>query len=90
MQADQRWTWREPGGLALEVGWCRQGDPGVSAPADTPAVVLIHGFGANTNHWRHTAPALSPHTPTYALDLIGFGTSSTGRCTTSRQKLATC
>ena len=79
MQADQRWTWREPGGLALEVGWCRQGDPGVSAPADTPAVVLIHGFGANTNHWRHTAPALSPHTPTYALDLIGFGTSSQPR-----------
>ena len=79
MQADQRWTWREPGGLELEVGWCRQGDPGASEPADTPAVVLIHGFGANTNHWRHTASALSPHTATYALDLIGFGTSSQPR-----------
>ena len=79
MQADQRWIWREPGGLELAVGWCRQGDIDTSHPADTPAVVLIHGFGANTNHWRHTAPALSPHTPTFALDLIGFGTSSQPR-----------
>jgi len=39
-------------------------------------MVLVHGFGASGNHWRHNLPVLGNHTRTYALDLIGFGASS--------------
>ena len=72
MQADQLWRWHRPNETNLEVSWCHQGH----TCGDAPAVVLIHGFGANTAHWRHTIPALSRHRATYALDLIGFGGSS--------------
>ena len=30
------------------------------------AVLLIHGFGANTNHWRFNQPVLAEQAPTYA------------------------
>ena len=43
------------------------------------AVLLIHGFGANTNHWRFNQPALAELTPTYAIDLLGFGLSDQPR-----------
>ncbi len=39
------------------------------------AVLLIHGFGANTNHWRFNQPVLAELLPTYAIDLLGFGRS---------------
>ena len=75
MQADQLWRWDRPSQASLEVGWCHQGQP----TEEGPAVLLIHGFGANTAHWRHTIPAISNHRATYALDLIGFGRSSQPR-----------
>lgn len=40
-----------------------------------PAVVLIHGFGANSLHWRKNLPILGKNCRCYALDLIGFGDS---------------
>ncbi|MBW4485992.1 MAG: alpha/beta fold hydrolase [Tildeniella torsiva UHER 1998/13D] len=40
-----------------------------------PPVLLIHGFGANLNQWRHNLPALSRVAPVYAIDLLGFGDS---------------
>ena len=46
---------------------------------DAPAVLLIHGFGANTNHWRFNQPVLAEHAPTYAIDLLGFGRSDQPR-----------
>ena len=43
---------------------------------DAPlAVLLIHGFGANTEHWRFNQPVLAKATATYAIDLLGFGRS---------------
>ena len=39
------------------------------------AVLLIHGFGANTNHWRFNQPVLAKQAPAYAIDLLGFGRS---------------
>jgi pimeloyl-ACP methyl ester carboxylesterase len=51
-------------------------DPGDPRPA---AVVLIHGFGACKEHWRHNVAALSSTRAVYALDLIGFGASSKPR-----------
>ena len=59
------WTWK-----SHHVGWSVMGDR--TAPT---AVLLIHGFGANTNHWRFNQPVLAEHVPTYAIDLLGFGRS---------------
>ena len=42
------WRWR-----GLEVHWRRLGNP-----AD-PALVLLHGFGAASGHWRHNAGPLA-------------------------------
>jgi pimeloyl-ACP methyl ester carboxylesterase len=41
-----------------------------------PAVVLIHGFGASSDHWRQNLPVLGINQRVYALDLIGFGHSA--------------
>ena len=40
------------------------------------AVILIHGFGANKNHWRFNQKIISSIAPCYAIDLVGFGESS--------------
>jgi len=48
-------------------------------PKAEEAVLLIHGFGANTNHWRFNQPVLAQQAPTYAIDLLGFGRSDQPR-----------
>ncbi len=48
-------------------------------PNAEEAVLLIHGFGANTNHWRFNQPVLAELVPTYAIDLLGFGASDQPR-----------
>ena len=48
-------------------------------PTAPIAVLLIHGFGANTNHWRFNQPVLAELVPTYAIDLLGFGRSDQPR-----------
>jgi pimeloyl-ACP methyl ester carboxylesterase len=52
----------------------------IHAPAietgSTSAVLLIHGFGACKEHWRHNVEALRAKTDVYAIDLVGFGKSS--------------
>ena len=75
--AESFWTWTQPDGSCLEVAWrCEGAQEGSD---DVPAVVLVHGFGASSGHWRHTLPVLGKCTSTYALDLIGFGASSQPR-----------
>jgi len=39
-------------------------------------VLLVHGFGASADHWRHTIPALAPRLRVLAIDLLGFGDSA--------------
>jgi hypothetical protein len=56
------WSWR-----GHRVHYLQQGR------ADKPALVLIHGFGASTYHWRANVPALAENYQVYALDLLGFG-----------------
>jgi len=40
-----------------------------------PALVLIHGFGANSDHWRKNLPFLAKSHRVYAIDLLGYGYS---------------
>ncbi len=43
--------------------------------ADKPPLILLHGFGAAIEHWRHNIPILSQNHRVYAVDLLGFGGS---------------
>ena len=63
------WIWQ-----GRSIGWSLADATSHSTNANI-AVVLIHGFGANTNHWRFNQPVLARHAPTYAIDLLGFGCS---------------
>ncbi|MEB3234258.1 MAG: alpha/beta fold hydrolase [Cyanobacteriota bacterium] len=67
------WSWQ---GLPVAV-MAAPPEQGSDKPA--PAVVLIHGFGACKEHWRHNVPALRAERRVFALDLMGFGASSKPR-----------
>lgn len=41
-----------------------------------PALLLVHGFGASTDHWRFNIPVLAQRHEVHAIDLLGFGRSS--------------
>ena len=57
------------------MAWSKSG----SANNSKCATVLIHGFGACKEHWRHNQTVLAQESPCYAIDLIGFGESSQPR-----------
>lgn len=38
-----------------------------------PPLLLIHGFGASTDHWRKNIAELSQDFEVWAIDLLGFG-----------------
>lgn len=60
------WRW-----LDFDCHWRRLGDPA------HPPLVLVHGFGAASGHWRRNAdPLAAGGWCVYAIDLIGFGASS--------------
>ncbi|PRQ47570.1 putative chlorophyllase [Rosa chinensis] len=56
------WTWR-----GHKIHYVVQGEG--------PAVLLIHGFGASSFHWRYNIPELAKKYKVYAVDLLGFGWS---------------
>ena len=59
----------------------------MGGPTAPIAVLLIHGFGANTNHWRFNQPVLAELAPTYAIDLLGFGRSDQPRARLKQEPL---
>ncbi|WP_255110825.1 alpha/beta fold hydrolase [Synechococcus sp. RedBA-s] len=69
----QHWCWR-----GHSIGFTSQlpsPEHRGSAHPVPSVVVLIHGFGASSGHWRHNLPELGEHFCTYAIDLLGFGSS---------------
>ncbi len=40
-----------------------------------PALLLVHGFGASSYHFRYNIPELAKDYHVYAIDLLGFGWS---------------
>jgi pimeloyl-ACP methyl ester carboxylesterase len=75
----ETWEWRHNGrthkiNYRVEGGGKDGNDADVAA--GRPAVLLVHGFGANLNHFRYTIPALVREGyRVYAMDLLGFGGS---------------
>ncbi|WP_008318940.1 alpha/beta fold hydrolase [Leptolyngbya sp. PCC 6406] len=61
--ADCTWPWQ-----GLPIRYQVAGSGGIS-------LVLIHGFGASSDHWRKNIPDLAQTNRVYALDLLGFGKS---------------
>ncbi len=64
----QYWQWR-----GHRIAYRSAGE--LSNP-DLPGLVLIHGFGASSGHWRKNIPVLSEKGRIFAIDLLGFGDSA--------------
>lgn len=65
--------------VSIETGiWQWQGFPIRYQTAGNagPALMLVHGFGASSDHWRKTLAALGQTHRVYAIDLLGFGQSA--------------
>ena len=61
-----RWQWRN-----LSCHWRV-----IGTDQGHPPILLLHGFGASSAHWRHLAPLLAASGfQVFSLDLIGFGAS---------------
>jgi len=67
-----KWTW-QPEGAPIGPFECNYVAAG---PVGAPAVVLVHGFGASSYHWRYQVPALAAQGfRVYSLCLLGYGWS---------------
>ena len=62
----QVWQWR-----GQSIHYVRAGDR-----HDRPPLLLVHGFGASTDHWRKNIDGLKQDFEVWAIDLLGFGRSS--------------
>jgi pimeloyl-ACP methyl ester carboxylesterase len=65
-----QWEWQ---GLPIRYQSC--GDSETDRETRI-CILLIHGFGASSDHWRKNLPALGQTYRVYALDLLGFGQSA--------------
>jgi len=64
-----------------DTSWRFEGHPvhalrQVPPRPEGPALLLVHGFGASTDHWRHNVPVLAERHEVHAIDLLGFGRSA--------------
>ena len=61
------WQWRNQ-----SIYYTRAG----SSHLQRPPLLLIHGFGASTDHWRKNIAELQQDFEVWAVDLVGFGRSA--------------
>lgn len=61
------WQWRGHNIYYVKAG---------SRQPDRPALLLIHGFGASTDHWRKNVAQLQDDFEVWVIDLLGFGRSA--------------
>ncbi|NJN19945.1 MAG: alpha/beta fold hydrolase [Leptolyngbya sp. RL_3_1] len=65
--AGQYWQWQDHA-----IHYVQAGAP----QPDRPPLLLVHGFGASTDHWRKNIAALQTDFEVWAIDLLGFGRSA--------------
>jgi pimeloyl-ACP methyl ester carboxylesterase len=63
----QYWQWQQHSIHYVTAGARR---------TDRPPLLLVHGFGASTDHWRKNIADLSQDFEVWAIDLLGFGRSA--------------
>lgn len=63
----QHWQWQGQSIYYVNAGERRP---------DRPPLLLVHGFGASTDHWRKNLAGLSSEFDVWAIDLLGFGRSA--------------
>ncbi|MEH2294197.1 alpha/beta fold hydrolase [Nostoc sp.] len=61
------WQWR-----GHNVYYVRAGEK----QSQRPPLLLVHGFGASTDHWRKNITGLYEDFEVFAIDLLGFGRSA--------------
>lgn len=60
------WSWRQQPIYYVKAG---------EKHSQRPPLLLVHGFGASTDHWRKNIIGLSQEFEVWAIDLLGFGRS---------------
>ncbi|MEA5616291.1 alpha/beta fold hydrolase [Cronbergia sp. UHCC 0137] len=63
----QYWQWRGHNIYYVQAG---------EKQTQRPPLLLVHGFGASTDHWRKNITGLCEDFQVYAIDLLGFGRSA--------------
>jgi pimeloyl-ACP methyl ester carboxylesterase len=61
------WPWRGHSIYYVKAG---------NRHSNRPPLLLVHGFGASTDHWRKNIAQLSSTFEVWAIDLLGFGRSA--------------
>ena len=64
----ETWKWRN-----WEISWSSSN---LSINKENINILLIHGFGASKEHWRHNQDYLGENYNCFSIDLLGFGQSS--------------
>ena len=68
LNKSETWKWKN-----WEISWSLSKE---STSEKNTKILLVHGFGASKNHWRHNQDFLGKFSNCYAIDLLGFGKSS--------------
>lgn len=61
------WQWRGQSIYYVQAG---------KRSSQHPPLLLVHGFGASTDHWRKNIQGLCDDFEVFAIDLLGFGRSA--------------
>ena len=67
LSTSQTWQWK-----GYTIHYVQAGQK----QADRPPLLLVHGFGASTDHWRKNIEGLEKDFAVWSIDLLGFGRSA--------------